>query len=357
MSHQVISSRNLFIDTSSDLNGSRGDDITLQLGSDSISAGSGQQIKLTLNYFCMYRNYYSINDTNNKFRLTTTNKAEELELTKKNYSTYGEIVQDFANTLSKTLLSHAIAAGSTATQCDATLIKPNPSDSSPSDTGDRIMSFTLVFNTAHDLGSPGDLFSIQSFAPVGESYAILGGNRINDNTSIESSLITAIASSTEMTVQGYYPMQRSTDSHICLRCNLPNTNIETASLSSATGPYNSHTLSSNILAMIPNDFEFTKYTAGTNNEFFISLTTPQMSAIRLFITDNKNRPLGREAGVGTKTAAGTGSDQSTLGNLSFMAIIRVDVVQITIPNMLSTKPVTNPIPARLGGVLDDLSSC
>ena len=136
MSHQVISSRNLFIDTSSDLNGSRGDDITLQLGSDSISAGSGQQIKLTLNYFCMYRNYYSINDTNNKFRLTTTNKAEELELTKKNYSTYGEIVQDFANTLSQTLLAHAIAKGSSATECNATLIKPDPSDSSPSDTGD-----------------------------------------------------------------------------------------------------------------------------------------------------------------------------------------------------------------------------
>ena len=56
MSH-IISSRNLFIDTSADLNGSQGDNITLQLGADSIHAASGQQLKLTLTYFSMYRNY------------------------------------------------------------------------------------------------------------------------------------------------------------------------------------------------------------------------------------------------------------------------------------------------------------
>ena len=150
-------------------------------------------------------------------------------------------------------------------------------------------------------------------------------------------------------------MQRATDSHICLRCSLPNTNIETASFSAATGPYASHTLTSNILAMIPVDIEYVSFTSSTDGEFFLNLTTQTMSAIRLFLTDHKNRPLGRNAGSGSKTAAGTGTAQSTLGNLSFRAIIRVDVVQVTIPRELRSKPVPQPLPARLtNGILNDL---
>ena len=68
MAH-IISSRNLYIDTSADLNGSKGDNLTLQLGADSIHASSGQQLKLTLSYFSMYRNWYSININNSKVRL------------------------------------------------------------------------------------------------------------------------------------------------------------------------------------------------------------------------------------------------------------------------------------------------
>ena len=70
MAH-MISSRNLFIDTSAGLNGSQGDNITLQLGAHSINAASGQQLKLTLSYFSMYKNWYSINSNNSKVRLTT----------------------------------------------------------------------------------------------------------------------------------------------------------------------------------------------------------------------------------------------------------------------------------------------
>ena len=130
------------------------------------------------------------------------------------------------------------------------------------------MSFNILFDQPHTLTT----FRLQSFAAVGESYEILGGNRILDPASAISSYACVISSATELTVTGLYPMQRSTDSHICLRCSLPNTNIETASFSAATGPYATHTLSSNILAMIPCDIEYTSFTSSTDGEFFLNLT-------------------------------------------------------------------------------------
>ena len=341
MSH-VITSRNLFIDTSSDLNGSRGDDITLQLGADSLHAGSGQQLKLTLAYFSMYRDWYSINLNNSKVRLTTDNNATEILILNQNYRTYGDIVAQFAQQVAAQVLADAQAKGSTATACNVLDALPLPSTLVNS-TGNRIMSFTLSFDQAHTLS----VFRLQSFSAVGESYEVLGGNRILDDTDTTSSFSVAIASATELTVTGLYPMQRSTDSHICLRCSLPNTNIETASFSAATGPYNTHTLSSNILAMIPLDVEYLGFTSTTDNEFFLYLTTQQLSAIRLFLTDHKNRPLGRPVGSSSQTAAGTGTAQSTLGNLSFRAIIRVDIIQQTVPKMLNTKLPPQNLPARL----------
>ena len=118
-----------------------------------------------------------------------------------------------------------------------------------------------------------------------------------------------------------------------------------------------HTLTSNILAMIPCDIEYTSFTSSTDGEFFLNLTTQNMSSIRLFLTDHKNRPLGRIAGSGSQTAAGTGTAQSTLGNVSFRAIVRVDVIQVTIPRTLHTKLPPQTVPPRLAGpILNNLET-
>ena len=55
--------------------------------------------------------------------------------------------------------------------------------------------------------------------------------------------------------------------------------------------------------------------------------------------------------AGAGAAAGTGTAQSTLGNLSFRAIVRVDVVQVTIPSTLRTKLPPQTVPPRLAGPL------
>ena len=82
--------------------------------------------------------------------------------------------------------------------------------------------------------------------------------------------------------------------------------------------------------------------------------------VRLFLTDSKNRPLGRSSrGIANsnKTAAGLINNtddtpetadpqldtnakfQSTRGNLSFTATVRADIVQVYDPSKLQTPPI------------------
>ena len=146
MAH-IISSRNLFIDTSADLNGSQGDNLTLQLGADSIHAASGQQLKLTLSYFSMYRKWYSININNSKVRLTTDANATELVIPSLNYRTYGDIVTAFAEQVRAQALADAVAQGSTAGNATVVDLFPAPTILVNS-TSDRIMSFTTSYLTS-----------------------------------------------------------------------------------------------------------------------------------------------------------------------------------------------------------------
>ena len=65
----VVASINLYIDSSADVG--QGDNLTLQLGGDSIRAGDGQVVKLTLVNFNMYNNSYKVNETNNQIECFT----------------------------------------------------------------------------------------------------------------------------------------------------------------------------------------------------------------------------------------------------------------------------------------------
>ena len=142
-------------------------------------------------------------------------------------------------------------------------------------------------------------------------------------------------------------MQRSTSPQVYLRCSLPSNNIETSSLS-GQGPFNSHTMTSNILGVFQSDHEFTHYDCRTD-EFNYTLRTKELNHLRLFLTDRKNRPLGRLQGSASRTAAGIGTEQSTRGNLSFTAIVRIDTIQATVPHFLEAPQ--QPMPdLKKGGV-------
>ena len=329
----LINSFNIFVDTSRDLDGHRGDDVNLQLAENIIQVQDGQLMKLSCTEFNMYRNFYQVNGNNGKFRLTTNAGATELELTHKNYRTIGDVVVDFAEKLRAQLQTDT---GVTCTVGTALLV-PLPAETELMNSeSDRIMSVTLTFQQAHSL----TVCRVQCFTAVSDSFALLGGDRIDDATSTDSSFNIDIATTaTQIVITGRYPAQRSTESHIFLRTDLRNNNIETSSLSSATGPYQCHTLTSNILAKIPLDFEFANMVqTGPHDEFFVTLPQRSLTSLRLFLTDSK-------------TAAGTGTAQSTTGNLFFSCTLRLDVIQKQMPNTLRTPATAQPIPGRFTGPL------
>ena len=370
---QIVHSRNLFIDTTSGNNQSQGDDFNLELGANMLQAQDGQYMRLTLVNFNMYNNIYNVNATNNQFRVVSRFGAPNLEsqflglstlhsIASGNYKSCGDIAQAFAEVVQAQVQADArIASGNAAlattlsgiTTAD---VQP-PDDDGFSATGDRILGFKIVTSVPHTLTS----VKIECYERLGEMWMLLGGDRLEDQFLVgtntlgpallgENSLITTVTAN-EIIFQGRYPMQRSTSPQIYLRCDVPNDNLESASLNrvvqSGLGFNGDSTLSSNILGVFQKDFEFSHYDL-LGDEFFINLKgCKSLTHIRLFLTDSKNRRL-------THAVSSGDDNKATKGNLSFSCIIRIDTIQESIPRKLQVMP--QPLPdLKKTGVLTTLN--
>jgi hypothetical protein len=186
----------------------------------------------------------------------------------------------------------------------------------------------MEFDAAHGI-SAGNLF-IQCFREVGDSFALLGANGIDgsstgDNTT-DNSFKVSITGATSILVEGFYPAQRMTDPNVYVRVQSNSNGIESIVLSdpignTTTGRYDGEIINSNILAKI-------------------------------------NRPLGRPFNsptLGEGTASGledsaTGvfesKKQNQTGNLFFDAVIKVEIIKVSVPKTLDTIPPQPPLPAR-----------
>ena len=369
MSH-IIHSRNLFIDTTS--GSGKGDEFNLELGANMLQAQDAQYLKMTLVNFNMYNNIYNVNQTNNQFRIVSRygppqdvsqflGISTSATIPSKNYKTCGDISLAFALAVQAQVQADArIASGNNALA--TTLSGINTVDVQPhqndgfSSTGDRILQFKITTSVPHTLTS----VKIECLERLGESWMLFGGDRLVDQYLVgtntlgpgilgENSLISTV-SANEIIIQGRYPMQRSTSPQVYLRCDLPNDNLESASLNRVvpTGADFSgdSSLSSNILGVFQKDFEFSHYDL-LGDEFFINLRSKSLSHIRFTLTDSKNRRL-------THAVSSGADNQSTLGNLSFSCIIRIDTVQATIPRQLSVTP--QPLPdLKKTGILNSLN--
>ena len=79
-------------------------------------------------------------------------------------------------------------------------------------------------------------------------------------------------------------------------------------------------------------------------DFFIDIHQKQLNTLRLRLTDSKSRSIGRRDN--SNTATGTGTEQNTLGNLSFSAVLRFDIIKRKSVHHLETEHYQPPIPAR-----------
>jgi len=354
---KVISSRNLFIDTDRGTNSrnTKGDDYDLDLNNEGISAGDGQQIRLTVNEFAMAKTWTNVNDNNNQITLSYdftvgTDVTRVISLQPQNYEFISDIATEFANKMAADIVA-AIAGVST---CTASNVLPGAT-AGVNGTSDNRISFTLTTNAAHGLSA----LNVQCFESQGDSYEIIGGNRLLDTETSSSSVSVTIPTSTTIAVQCYYPAQRASTSYIYLRTNLATNSIETSSLHSATGQENTNsTLTSNILCRIPVNAEYCIYNANTGREYFVDLAVKHLNHMRLFLTDEHNRPIARRtllSNTASRLGLGYGvnddsNQQSIRGNLNFSAVIRLEIVQKSSPHEQMFTKAQNPVPPRNEGL-------
>lgn len=403
---------------------STGDDVNIHFEGSSIIANEGELIKLTLTNFSMYNNTYGVDVNNDKITtqssLTATPSvftSGTTRITDKNYGTLGELAIEIAKKLASRI--NALNTGikhftividnlfkNTAVVVDATKNSysfttfgtgvsvggvpafPNTLNAVPlsmSETCNRLFDVKITcFDTDgttpynHGFHS----FNIQSPADKGDFANLIGGLRLDTTTdttfqSIKTTMLTTstttidpITSVSTTTItntgfhfQGFFPMQRTTDPFVYLRCNLSQSGgLESATLASDTivsSSNNSDLTSSTILAKLNRDVEFINYENTGTDEYFINLQQRKLSNIKLTLTDSKNRPLGRRSDTNTGnkgTCAGLqnpsasndfiNTKQSTLGNLFFTAVLRIDIIKVSDVKKLETEPLPLPLPAR-----------
>ena len=367
---KIVRSYNLWIDTvAHERRQEKGDYFTLALGSQPIDADSGQFIRLTLNNFYMPKVWNTINRTNNltnlkfiNFPAIPTGQNQPTIIPHNNYRNIYDLAEAYMDNVVSSMQAWE-PGGPTFTP---TLDNPPITATIPGTT-DNIIQFTIEQNIAYT-GSPAvpDI-AVQMFAEDGESYIILGGDRLNANqvngTSWDVELIWgALPPAAPGPVGTYplfyrfkarYPALRTSQPYIFLRTALSNFSVETSTYAEPPQlvPPSADVNTSAIMAKIPVMTEAAVYDSNYGREYFLNIYNRHISNVFLYITDERNRPLGRLFGSQSLTACGTGDNQSTLGNLYFNAVIRVDVIQQTLPQEKLFEPIPNPLNPKTSGLL------
>lgn len=353
---EIVNSFNIFIDTEkSSLVGDRtsqGDDVKIHFEGQTIEAKDGELIRISLLNFTMFNNTYMVNQNNGRINLRGTDGTafnETISIEHKNYNNLKDLATALATAIGNELTSQTVAASFENT----TIL---PSTTSMGSTDNRLLDITLTAKdgggstVAHGLTD----LHIQIPESVGDAYCLLGGLRQDDTTDINFDSLKVTRTTNTVRIQGFFPMQRMTDPYVYLRCNNAQNGLEMSVLSNDRGRYNADIINSDILAKVFKDVEFINYNSATGDEYFMNLQQRKLSNLRLFLTDSKGRKLGRlstQRDLGT--AAGLESsgsfekeNQSTLGNLYFTAVLKVDIVKVYEPAKLQSVGIKPPPKAR-----------
>jgi len=313
------------------------------------------------------------------------------------------LVIDIKNTVQKGFLPYdtetgqnynfPTGSGAPFTAIANSYVKPTPL--SLAATSNRLLDITFEI-IAGGTGLPNahliNQLYTQFLGSQGDCYTILGGLRQDSANTTFQSLDTNLAATnpfplnlgmasnaTRIRIKGFFPMQRMSDPYVYLRCNSSqNGGLEMAILNDSgitAASNNSDITTSNIIAKLQRDVEFITYDNGAGGEYFINLQQRKLSSLRLSLTDSKNRPLGRNKGDSNGTAAGfingddaagidgslgldyinavgfadkgfSNNSQSTLGNLFFTAVLRVDIIKTGNTSRLESPALPLPLPAR-----------
>ena len=362
MATEVINSYNIFLDTERNLNAtSDGDSINLSLNQTPITCSDNQYIRLTLQSFSMYKSFTNVNPNNNIFRITndgavTAQTDLPVYLPTQDYSSLNSLAFQFANTLATQLALDtgvALAAVPIPTTGIDAIEPPQSGDT------DNIIRFRIDFAAAHGLTQ----LLVRTLVEDGDSFEVLGTNRIraDDGTpawDLLNSLVVDLAPASapvpanSIVIQCLYNAQESSQQNVYLRTDINNTNIQTESFNAEFSDVGgtAQLSASRILGRMIIDNQFVNFTTGTQMEYFVALTTKQITHMRLYITDSHGRPIPPNVPYTNNVPTFPPVNQLTLGNRSWEGVIKVDIVQYMggQNNHLQSAPVVHSVPARFG---------
>jgi len=311
---QLLRSSLAFIDSDYSVNG-EADNFAIDIPANQINCADRQFIRLILQEFHGYKNFYNINTTNNTLRVKiNASSFADVVIAPGNYETYNEIV----SALGDALITALATLGATYTKNTAT-ITPG-TNVIPSSTSDRIMNLDLVYGSGTTITTMvlqareiENTYDANSFS---DSFALLGGRKVNSSADTSSSSFNiTVGGGGDVNIKSYYPMQRSTCEHLYLRTSLVNNNL--GSKSTHTGGNHGQDLSgTNILAKIPVQSEFLGYSSDSGTGYFVDIPLRNLTHIQFTITDHKGRRLPEVAPL-----------QNTLGNMNYNFVVRIDIVQ------------------------------
>jgi len=388
---QIVNSINFFVDSERSAvvgdNQSKGDDLLLGFEGNTIECKDGEVIRLSLVDFHMPNNQYNIDARNSQGTIICSVNGTAMTaglvttlVTRGNYYDTDDIALNFASNLAarlialsgmpvgialSTIVNHNLTAQNTAvagfTNLTQNLTPPQTFITTLTGKPEKkLLDVTITFSVPHTITN----LKISCQSVNGELYLVLGGERGDNITTLDNSFKITYPTSSSILVQGYFPMQLVTEPHVYLRCTLGQNGLESSILASDESTYNNDIVGSNILAKIARTTESFSYGGNQSHEFFLTLQQRKLNSIGLFLTDSKNRPIGRAKNSGLGTSAGlettATSDiipfeketQSTKGNLYFTATIRIDIVKVYNPNKLQSEPPPMPqFPSRASGVL------
>lgn len=305
----LISSQDIYVSTqqSGSASAQGSDDgfnrFRIAMNSNPLTTGNNQYGRLAVTQFSAYRNFFYVNEWNNKVWVTCVfggvAKNALIELTKQDYGNIGDIAAEFST---KLIAAFAAMTGVALTVKAGT---QNPiAGFTKGDTGTGIFNVTLdTGGAAHGISSikiqtrqylqdPTLAASIPAQGAYGfnDSYALLGGKRIGTQNGLANSF-TITEAAREITIAGFYPLQRSTTQYLYMSCSENTSNMESQNISAAQPLSDTHIVSSSIIAKIPLNDTLLGFQQDQSTPYFVELDNRHISEILFEIKDHHGRTI------------------------------------------------------------------
>jgi hypothetical protein len=305
----LISSQDIYVSTqqSGSASAQGSDDgfnrFRIAMNSNPLTTGNNQYGRLSVTQFSAYRNFYYVNEWNNKVWLHYTqsdgqNITKIIELTKGDYSTIGDIAAEFTTQLIADFAAAATFTVKAGTQSPI-------AGFTKGDSGTGIFGVTLeTSGAAHGLTNVRlqcrQYLQDPNLTPVSrpqglygfnDSYALLGGKRIGAQDETANSFTVVNGATDELVITGFYPLQRTTTQYLYMSCSENTSNMESQNISAAQPLSDTHIVSSSIIAKIPINDTLIGFQQDQSTPFFVELDNRHISEILFEIKDHHGRTV------------------------------------------------------------------